>query len=73
MHHIPQDSWARLTVRLVSPAFSLNVEPDWFALLFHYTLFIVKIKGVSLVFFEIYFRRRKSLQYKGLRRAGQPR
>jgi len=22
MHHIPQDSWARLTVRLVSPVFS---------------------------------------------------
>ena len=63
MHHAPQGSWARLTVRLVS--------------LFHYTLFIVKIKGVSLVFFESFFgmvfavvNRRKLFAGKDLRLAG---
>ena len=77
MHHIPQDSWARLTVRLVSPTCPEFVGPHWLALLYHCTIFIVICKGVSLVFFESFFgmvfavvNRRKLFAGKDLRLAG---
>lgn len=55
MHHAPQGSWARLTVRLVSPTCPEFVGPHWLALLYHCTIFIVICKGVSVVFLWRFF------------------
>ena len=40
MHHIPQERGPDLRHDLSHQPSRRSVEPDWFALLFHYTIYI---------------------------------